>query len=178
MLIPNNAATAAPTRDPSFARPAADLARRGVSVQPAPGQGIALDSNGKLPSSLHVPRVFTSAWSGGPPTAASSGDFWAATNVDSAFNSHWLFQAESDGSYNWKFISGTRKQIAQGNLNTVINTASSPSVGTGQGPSVHFNLDISGVSSGTAFGIAGTSPDNTLYKFGATALFVTPIRIA
>lgn len=59
------------------------------------------------PSLAGMPRITTSAISGGPPPSPADGDIWIATNVD-ANGTRWQFQynAASASAYKWECIGG------------------------------------------------------------------------
>lgn len=61
---------------------------------------------GSLP--VGVPKVTTSALSGGPPGSPGDGDIWIATGVD-ANGARWAFQynSGSGSSFKWEFIGGS-----------------------------------------------------------------------
>lgn len=70
-----------------------------------------------------LPVITSGAFASGPPGTPSDGDIWLATGVD-ANGTVWQFRynAGSASSFKWEFVGGSDLQVAQTNLNVVVNT--------------------------------------------------------
>jgi hypothetical protein len=96
-----------------------------------------------------LPRITTSALSGGPPASPADKDIWIATNVEGS-GKRWMFQYDASwvtDAYKWKFIGGSELVFQQDGSITVAATASPAqgASGTGTVAAVTYNPTRSGI---------------------------------
>jgi len=77
------------------------------------------------PADVGLPKITTSAQSGGPPASPANNDIWIATGIG-ANNIYWMLQYDSsEATYKWKFVGGPANSLDYGaaaQSNTVANT--------------------------------------------------------
>lgn len=115
-----------------------------------------------------VPKMTTSAYSGGPPASPADTDIWTATGVEGSAN-RWMFQYDAAwvaDAYKWKFVGGPSLVFYQdASLTTTSATYNTGTAGTGSVAATLYAPSRSGIYQARASCVAQGSTPST-FQFG------------